>query len=172
MGPTAKPSEREDDDYHAYQYRDKTMYFVEFYADWLSLCNTVDQQWFRANSCGTSTPTATALRSWNFCKWMWAKCLSWPRGSTLTLRGSRSSCRLSSFWRTGRRTCAFRLSRRATKLTELSNWTIRFCWDTSIWKAGISRQESSPLENKHDSHLIALFNCPRTNINLYKSSVN
>ena len=43
MGPTAKPSEREDDDYHAYQYRDKTMYFVEFYADWLSLCNTVDQ---------------------------------------------------------------------------------------------------------------------------------
>lgn len=62
VGKVVKPKEKDEEEveeYHAYQYRDKMMYFVEFYADWLSLCNTVTLPSFRANSCGMSIPTAT-----------------------------------------------------------------------------------------------------------------
>ena len=40
-----KPPE-EDYDRHTYQYRDKKMFFVEFYADWLYPCHISKELWY------------------------------------------------------------------------------------------------------------------------------
>jgi hypothetical protein len=51
-----------------YQYKDKKMFFIEFYADWMYPCNTVLIDPSRARNYGMRTPIATPPRSSNFCR--------------------------------------------------------------------------------------------------------
>ena len=82
VGPIVESrTDKEVNDYQPYQYRNKKMFFIEFYADWLSLCHTVSLSIVRVKNYGTNIPTDTRLLSSSSCKSMLPISQNWRRGS-------------------------------------------------------------------------------------------
>jgi hypothetical protein len=87
-----KPQQDHVESQQSFHYRDKKMFFIEFYADWMYPCNSVLINPSRARNYGMSTPTGTPPRSSNSCRSTSPACPNWPRSSTSTSPGSPSSC--------------------------------------------------------------------------------
>ena len=118
---------KKDEGFSPYQYKNKRMFFVEFYADWLAICNTVHSSLPRVRNYGINTPIGTPLPPSSSYRSTSLTCPSWPKDTMSTSLGSPSSCQLCSLLRMARKWSDSHPSRRITRLIGSLSWITRYC---------------------------------------------